>query len=475
MAANLSCLVVVVRYQNIFGRKFRVLGSFVAWFVVFAAVTCMVLIVDIDQDLLYWATMVACVLCGVFSAVCSGGVFGMVAQFPAMYIQAVMSGQGLSGVTAAVVGLGAAFASEAASEDDDCDDKADDEVFKDDNFQDDDGTSDCTDYTAVDYGSFTYFLVACLIFFLCIAAYIILDQSPFARFYDSGQGGSSSSGSGDGQSVSGVSLPPGESGRVPSRAGIATTEADSAAYAPLGGVDGEEDRDDPNGGARGYAAQVAKIKAGEGRGGGGGGSGGSGGSSAAENAAATGPPELADYQRVFWLVRWEAFAVWFVFTVTISLFPAVSARIRPLAQRTCGGGGIFTDATFTATLFVIFNALDLVGRTGAGFVQAVPKDWLPFASVSRLVFVPLFAFCNVSETRLHVVFHGAIWPLTFMACMALTNGYLSTLAMIYGPSRVTASSDAELAGSVMILALTTGLFTGSMFSYLVSYAVMGSF
>jgi len=167
-------------------------------------------------------------------------------------------------------------------------------------------------------------------------------------------------------------------------------------------------------------------------------------------------------------MRSEVFSVWLVFTITIGLFPALSARIRPLEQRGCGGssGAPFTNATFTALLFVFFNLFDLIGRSGAGFVQLIPMAWLPTASVSRLVFVPLFALCNVPETRLHVLFASTFWPLLFMALMAISNGYVSTLAMIYGPQHIDqATNDSEIAGSVMILALTCGLFCGSMVAY----------
>jgi solute carrier family 29 (equilibrative nucleoside transporter), member 1/2/3 len=93
----------------------------------------------------------------------------------------------------------------------------------------------------------------------------------------------------------------------------------------------------------------------------------------------------------------------------------------------------------------------------------------------RVVFVPLFALCNVFDTKLTVVFSSTAWPLLFMAAFALSNGYLSTLSMIYGPQRIDQSGpDSEIAGAVMILALTFGLFSGSMVAYPVSYVVVGS-
>ena len=162
----------------------------------------------------------------------------------------------------------------------------------------------CSKYESIDYGSFAYFLVACLIFLACIVGFIILERSPFARYYDS-------------------------SNR--SEADAKKTEAYSRlASEPEQGVDQEH-----------------KI----------------------ESKPRGTPPELEDYRRVLFAVRREAFSVWFVFSVTIALFPAITARIRPFEPLGCGGQGIFTDATFTACLFVLFNLLDLIGRSSAGFLQ----------------------------------------------------------------------------------------------------------
>ena len=92
MVANLVVLCVVVRYQNLFSRRLRVLGSFVVWFVLFGITTLLVLFEDVSAGVVYWVTVLSCILSGVFSATCSGGVFGMVAQFPPVYMGAVMAG-----------------------------------------------------------------------------------------------------------------------------------------------------------------------------------------------------------------------------------------------------------------------------------------------------------------------------------------------------------------------------------------------
>ena len=454
MAANLASLIVVVRYQNLFTRRFRVLGSFLAWFAVFCFITVQVLMKDTDPEFLYWSTLASCLLSGVFSAICAGGVFGMMAQFPPMYVQAVMSGQGLSGVTAALVAAAASYTAASTSGDSNCDD-ADDPANN-----ADDSSGDCDSYTEVDYGSFTYFLVACLIFLLCIVSYIVLETTPFAKYYDAAPSAELVGGSArDDDSSDGAD-------------GVVASMADSGdAYSPLHGDVG-------------FEASDAQPKAG------------------GEESVLRPTPSIKDYVRVIGQVYREAFSVWLVFTITISLFPALTALIEPSATSDCGGSGLFTKSTFTATMFLAFNGFDLVGRSSAGFVQVcivfmvsnnlgsrynihvdfpcmyqspqlISKEWLPTASIARLVFYPLFATCNVSGSRLGVVFENSWLALLIMTFMALSNGYVSTLSMIYGPQRVEPGLDSEIAGSVMILALTFGLFSGSMLSYFVTFVVTG--
>jgi hypothetical protein len=337
MASNLAMLCLVVRYQSMFTRRFRVLGSFVAWFFVFAFITAEVLLKDISVGFLYWSTMVGCVLCGIFGAICSGGVFGMVAAFPPMYVQAVMSGQGLSGLTAALVSMGAAIGNDSTADscdddDDDGNDSLDDKaVVVDDD--DDDGNGDCSEYTSIDYGSFAYFMVACLIFLMCIVGYLALEQSPFAQYYDQGTPSKAAA------------------TQQPTAVPSSDTEYDensSEVYTPLGGGGGMVEASFP-------AADGGEEPTS------------SGNNNKGPSSDTT--PTLADYKRVLGAMRSEAFAVWFVFSVTIGLFPALSARIRPLEQNGCSSGAPFSNATFTALLFLFFNLFDLIGRSGAGFVQ----------------------------------------------------------------------------------------------------------
>ena len=46
---------------------------------------------------------------------------------------------------------------------------------------DDSDDSACTKYTSIDWGSFAYFAVACVIFLACITGYIVLETLPLTK------------------------------------------------------------------------------------------------------------------------------------------------------------------------------------------------------------------------------------------------------------------------------------------------------
>ena len=81
------------------------------------------------------------------------------------------------------------------------------------------------------------------------------------------------------------------------------------------------------------------------------------------------------------------------------------------------------------------------------------------AALLRVVFVPLMCLCRVKDPSLPVVFGSAAFPLVFMVLFALSNGYVSTLAMMDGPALVPATM--EVAGATMVLCLCLGLLAGS--------------
>ena len=91
-----------------------------------------------------------------------------------------------------------------------------------------------------------------------------------------------------------------------------------------------------------------------------------------------------------------------------------------------------------------------------------------------------------------VVFNSDIYPIVFMTLMAVSNGYLGTLGMMYGPRYVTCNPyfdfnvtwrcvvcslvlthEKETAGVMMSFFLTSGLAAGSAFSFLITEGLSG--
>eukprot|EP01137_Pigoraptor_chileana_P017577 Opistho-2@75857 len=164
-------------------------------------------------------------------------------------------------------------------------------------------------------------------------------------------------------------------------------------------------------------------------------------------------------------IRGLAFWVGYNFFITLALFPSITASVK-------------TSNNFNHNLFVPiynflgFNVGDFLGRHSAGYFQRPGPDrlWIPIAL--RTIFVPLFMFCNVENSRFPTAFHNDAFPVIFMIVFATTNGYLGSLAMMYGPAQVP-QAEKEVAGTMMVFALTLGLGLGSVSSFGVKAILTG--
>ncbi|EPQ26262.1 uncharacterized protein PFL1_06197 [Pseudozyma flocculosa PF-1] len=207
---------------------------------------------------------------------------------------------------------------------------------------------------------------------------------------------------------------------------------------------------------------------------------------------------------------WDCFAVAFIFTVTLSLFPALTSAVQSVYSPTSieGGGGrphrhVALDLTspqiFVPFHFFLYNLSDLAGRT---LPSVAPQTLLRKtralvgASLARVVFVPVFLACHVvSGSRrtgpissdeggrggggdaapplgpLQSLMQSSDAPFFIaMLLFGLTNGFVSTCIMISGPSRSSlrnskGSSEAPLAAALLSFWLCVGLAVGSGLSF----------
>ncbi|XP_052469722.1 equilibrative nucleoside transporter 3 [Carassius gibelio] len=180
-------------------------------------------------------------------------------------------------------------------------------------------------------------------------------------------------------------------------------------------------------------------------------------------------PPLKPILKKTWLL---GSCVFYVFFISIMIFPAVSSGIQSMNKDS--GSPWATTYFVPLTSFLLYNVADFCGRQVTVWLQ-VPgptSRMLPLLVVSRTALVPLFMFCNYQPRyHLHSVFFAHdLFPVVFVCLLGITNGYLGTLPMIYGP-KVVPRELAEPAGVVMSFFLTLGLAVGSAFSVALVHAI----
>ncbi|XP_072526200.1 equilibrative nucleoside transporter 2 [Salminus brasiliensis] len=162
-----------------------------------------------------------------------------------------------------------------------------------------------------------------------------------------------------------------------------------------------------------------------------------------------------------------AFCVTFVFTVTLSVFPAVTVDVKTVYP------GKWERYFIPVCCFLIFNLMDWTGRTVTSLVQWPPKEsrLFPILVVSRVVFVPLLMLCNVQERQfLPVLFSNDALFVIIMMFFSVSSGYCVCLSMSYAPQLV-APKDGETAGALMTFFLALGLSLGAAISFLLRFLV----
>ncbi|XP_015272401.1 PREDICTED: equilibrative nucleoside transporter 1 [Gekko japonicus] len=170
--------------------------------------------------------------------------------------------------------------------------------------------------------------------------------------------------------------------------------------------------------------------------------------------------------RKIWIM---ALCVCLVFTITIGVFPAVTADVKTSIAGNTTWDGYFTPVS----CFLVFNVFDWAGRSLTAVCMWPGKDslLLPLMVIFRVIFIPLFMLCNVLPRRnLPVVFAHDAWYIIFMIFFSISNGYLASLCMCFGPKKVL-PHEAETAGAIMAFFLSLGLALGAVSSFLFRYVI----
>ncbi|XP_043698903.1 equilibrative nucleotide transporter 8-like [Telopea speciosissima] len=162
-------------------------------------------------------------------------------------------------------------------------------------------------------------------------------------------------------------------------------------------------------------------------------------------------PEQPKFWDVMRKIRWPAFGILMIYTVTLSIFPGYIAEdVHSKVLRDW----------YQILLITMYNVSDLAGKslTAVYVPKTIAKT--TWASIFRLLFYPLFTAC----------LHGPKWfrtevPVVFLTTMlGLSNGYLTSVFMILAPKSVLVA-EAETASIVMALFLAFGLVIGSILGW----------
>ncbi|XP_021007548.1 equilibrative nucleoside transporter 2 [Mus caroli] len=175
-----------------------------------------------------------------------------------------------------------------------------------------------------------------------------------------------------------------------------------------------------------------------------------------------GKPSVFVVFRKIWLT---ALCLVLVFTVTLSVFPAITAMVTT-SSNSPGKWGLFFNPI---CCFLLFNVMDWLGRSLTSYFLWPDEDsqqLLPLLVCLRFLFVPLFMLCHVPQhARLPIIFRQDAYFITFMLLFAVSNGYLVSLTMCLAPRQVL-PHEREVAGALMTFFLALGLSCGASLSFL---------
>ncbi|KAG9102008.1 hypothetical protein FS749_000573 [Ceratobasidium sp. UAMH 11750] len=179
-------------------------------------------------------------------------------------------------------------------------------------------------------------------------------------------------------------------------------------------------------------------------------------------------------------------AVWFCFTVTLAVFPPVTAYVAPVST---SPDNTLTQTLFVALHFFVFNAADYLGRFSCAYpaVRIWGRRHLAAYSFARVLFIPILLMCNIRtpDGELVGISGGGDTPLinsdlaffVLVALLGLTNGHCCSLCMMAASStehngRIR-TEQVDTAAAVAQFSLTGGLMTGSIASFAVRRMVCG--
>ncbi|KAF1331699.1 Equilibrative nucleoside transporter, partial [Globisporangium splendens] len=164
-------------------------------------------------------------------------------------------------------------------------------------------------------------------------------------------------------------------------------------------------------------------------------------------------------------IRYYAAANFFVFIVTLGVFPSITSAIQSVNP---ASGRFFRDL-FTPFTLILFNFGDLLGRLVATSWHSTNPLRVMLASLARTAFFPLLMLCNLQNEHhqviTYVLIKSDLASMGLLLACAVTNGLITTLSLMHYPRLLRTNKEKELGGTVMFFILSIGLTAGSLMSF----------
>lgn len=166
----------------------------------------------------------------------------------------------------------------------------------------------------------------------------------------------------------------------------------------------------------------------------------------------------------------QALNVFWIFFVTLSLFPGLLFRIQP-------SWSFLSNGWIGIILVGIFQIGDFIGRTLPQFLSKQVKDKTVVVIPPKYLFIPAFSHSIFFLLIIllivpmgHPTFSNNAIAFVIIMFFSISNGFFGTLAMIYGPQNVN-EKDTGRVGTIMAVFLNFGIFVGSHMAFLILWLV----
>jgi len=182
---------------------------------------------------------------------------------------------------------------------------------------------------------------------------------------------------------------------------------------------------------------------------------------------------------VFKKVWLQFLTVFMVFFCTLSLFPGVTTLVKPnIPSNGTSSSDSWSSSShvhwlsewFPLIMLCIFQMFDFVGRSLPSWIVIGKPNLLWIPVVLRFSFYAIFSIMAKGIWHTGTNYWGPIMMFIF----AITNGYLSTLAMMWGPLNIEPEEN-DIAATIMTIGLNGGIVCGSFFSFVLLYLITGKF